>query len=77
MILYLCKDKCVNLLCLQIPMVSPSPETFSTPPPIYQSSHAADPRPQTDSIDPIQASYQAPICFIILMSSPNYLLMCN
>lgn len=40
----------------QISMVSPSPETFSTPPPIYQSSHAADPRPQTDSIDPIQAS---------------------
>uniref|UniRef100_A0A671P5V5 Caprin-1-like n=1 Tax=Sinocyclocheilus anshuiensis TaxID=1608454 RepID=A0A671P5V5_9TELE len=31
-------------------------ETFSTPPPIYQSPHAADPRPQTDSIDPIQAS---------------------
>uniref|UniRef100_A0A8C1UMK8 Cell cycle associated protein 1b n=1 Tax=Cyprinus carpio TaxID=7962 RepID=A0A8C1UMK8_CYPCA len=49
-------DKCVNLLCLQIPMVSPSPETYSTPPPIYQSPHAADPRPQTDSIDPIQAS---------------------
>uniref|UniRef100_A0A672QQK9 Caprin-1-like n=1 Tax=Sinocyclocheilus grahami TaxID=75366 RepID=A0A672QQK9_SINGR len=40
----------------QIPLVSPSPETFSTPPPIYQSPHAADPRPQTDSIDPIQAS---------------------
>uniref|UniRef100_A0A8C2D778 Cell cycle associated protein 1b n=1 Tax=Cyprinus carpio TaxID=7962 RepID=A0A8C2D778_CYPCA len=40
----------------QIPMASPSPETFSTPPPIYQSSHAADPQPQTDSIDPIQAS---------------------
>uniref|UniRef100_A0A673MIU1 Caprin-1-like n=1 Tax=Sinocyclocheilus rhinocerous TaxID=307959 RepID=A0A673MIU1_9TELE len=39
----------------QIPLVSPSPETFSTPPPIYQSPHAADPRPQTDSIDPIQA----------------------
>uniref|UniRef100_A0A9J7YYS5 Cell cycle associated protein 1b n=1 Tax=Cyprinus carpio carpio TaxID=630221 RepID=A0A9J7YYS5_CYPCA len=39
-----------------IPMASPSPETFSTPPPIYQSSHAADPQPQTDSIDPIQAS---------------------
>uniref|UniRef100_A0A8C1T057 Cell cycle associated protein 1b n=1 Tax=Cyprinus carpio TaxID=7962 RepID=A0A8C1T057_CYPCA len=34
-------------------------QTFSTPPPIYQSSHAADPQPQTDSIDPIQASYQA------------------
>ncbi|XP_042631078.1 caprin-1-like isoform X2 [Cyprinus carpio] len=40
----------------QIPMVSPSPETYSTPPPIYQSPHAADPRPQTDSIDPLQAS---------------------
>uniref|UniRef100_A0A671P4T4 Caprin-1-like n=1 Tax=Sinocyclocheilus anshuiensis TaxID=1608454 RepID=A0A671P4T4_9TELE len=40
----------------QIALVSPSPETFSTPPPIYQSPHAADPRPQTDSIDPIQAS---------------------
>ncbi|XP_052388152.1 caprin-1-like isoform X1 [Carassius gibelio] len=40
----------------QIPMVPPSPETFSTPPPIYQSPHAADPRPQTDSTDPIQAS---------------------
>uniref|UniRef100_A0A671P4M6 Caprin-1-like n=1 Tax=Sinocyclocheilus anshuiensis TaxID=1608454 RepID=A0A671P4M6_9TELE len=39
----------------QIALVSPSPETFSTPPPIYQSPHAADPRPQTDSIDPIQA----------------------
>ncbi|KTG37362.1 hypothetical protein cypCar_00002095 [Cyprinus carpio] len=48
----------------QIPMASPSPETFSTPPPIYQSSHAADPQPQTDSIDPIQASYQAPIRFM-------------
>ncbi|XP_048024198.1 caprin-1b [Megalobrama amblycephala] len=39
----------------QIPMVSP-PETFSTPPPMYQSSHTADPRPQTNSMDPIQAS---------------------
>ncbi|XP_059362327.1 caprin-1-like isoform X3 [Carassius carassius] len=46
----------------QIPMASPSPETFSTPPPIYQSSHAADPRPQTDSIDPIQVfNLNAPI----------------
>ncbi|XP_026143477.1 caprin-1-like isoform X3 [Carassius auratus] len=46
----------------QISMVSPSPETFSTPPPIYQSSHAADPRPQTDSIDPIQVfNLNAPI----------------
>uniref|UniRef100_A0A6Q2XUQ4 Cell cycle associated protein 1b n=1 Tax=Esox lucius TaxID=8010 RepID=A0A6Q2XUQ4_ESOLU len=28
----------------------------STPPPIYQSSHTPEPRAQTDSIDPIQAS---------------------
>uniref|UniRef100_A0A672N5E9 Cell cycle associated protein 1 n=1 Tax=Sinocyclocheilus grahami TaxID=75366 RepID=A0A672N5E9_SINGR len=40
----------------QIPMASSSPETFSTPPPIYQSSHSADPRPQTDTTDSIQAS---------------------
>ncbi|XP_016416314.1 caprin-1-like isoform X1 [Sinocyclocheilus rhinocerous] len=40
----------------QIPMASTSPETFSTPPPIYQSSHSVDPRPQTDTTDPIQAS---------------------
>ncbi|KAG1944691.1 caprin-1b [Pimephales promelas] len=39
----------------QISMVSP-PETFSTPPPMYQSSHTADPRPQADSMDPSQAS---------------------
>ncbi|XP_056112061.1 caprin-1b [Rhinichthys klamathensis goyatoka] len=39
----------------QISMVSP-PETFSTPPPMYQSSHTADTRPQTDSMDPSQAS---------------------
>uniref|UniRef100_A0A8C9TN87 Cell cycle associated protein 1 n=1 Tax=Scleropages formosus TaxID=113540 RepID=A0A8C9TN87_SCLFO len=29
---------------------------FSTPPPLYQSAHPADPRPPTDAIDPIQAS---------------------
>uniref|UniRef100_A0A8C2D6M0 Cell cycle associated protein 1b n=1 Tax=Cyprinus carpio TaxID=7962 RepID=A0A8C2D6M0_CYPCA len=48
-------------LLAQPPAVGVQPEhaqvkTFSTPPPIYQSSHAADPQPQTDSIDPIQAS---------------------
>lgn len=51
------KTSLTVLLSLQIPMVSP-PETFSTPPPMYQSSHTADPRPQTDSMDPIQASCQ-------------------
>ncbi|XP_051953642.1 caprin-1-like [Xyrauchen texanus] len=39
----------------QIPMVTPPPETFSTPPPMYQSYHTADTQPQTDSIDAIQA----------------------
>uniref|UniRef100_A0A8C1YLV8 Cell cycle associated protein 1b n=1 Tax=Cyprinus carpio TaxID=7962 RepID=A0A8C1YLV8_CYPCA len=43
-------------LNLQLTQSLFSPKTFSTPPPIYQSSHAADPQPQTDSIDPIQAS---------------------
>uniref|UniRef100_A0A8C9RWN7 Cell cycle associated protein 1 n=1 Tax=Scleropages formosus TaxID=113540 RepID=A0A8C9RWN7_SCLFO len=40
----------------QVPMVTPTPEAFSTPPPLYQSAHPADPRPPTDAIDPIQAS---------------------
>uniref|UniRef100_A0A671X5R2 Cell cycle associated protein 1b n=1 Tax=Sparus aurata TaxID=8175 RepID=A0A671X5R2_SPAAU len=34
----------------QVPIVSP------TPPPMYQTSHTPDPRPPTESIDPIQAS---------------------
>ncbi|KAI4825337.1 hypothetical protein KUCAC02_021023 [Chaenocephalus aceratus] len=34
----------------QVPIVSP------TPPPMYQSSHTPDPRPPTDTIDPIQTS---------------------
>uniref|UniRef100_A0A3Q3J391 Cell cycle associated protein 1b n=1 Tax=Monopterus albus TaxID=43700 RepID=A0A3Q3J391_MONAL len=34
----------------QIPIVSP------TPPPLYQTSHTPDPRPPTESIDPIQTS---------------------
>ncbi|XP_030622701.1 caprin-1b [Chanos chanos] len=40
----------------QVPMVSTSPEAFSTPPPMYQPTHTADPRPPTDPINPIQAS---------------------
>ncbi|XP_010755558.3 caprin-1b isoform X1 [Larimichthys crocea] len=34
----------------QVPIVSP------TPPPMYQTSHTPDPRPSTESIDPIQTS---------------------
>nr|XP_023697884.1 caprin-1 [Paramormyrops kingsleyae] len=40
----------------QVPMVSPTPEAFSTTPPLYQSAHPTDPRPPTDAIDPLQAS---------------------
>uniref|UniRef100_A0A674E538 Caprin-1-like n=1 Tax=Salmo trutta TaxID=8032 RepID=A0A674E538_SALTR len=40
----------------QVPMVSPTPEVYSTPPPMYRSSHTAEPRSQTDSIDTIQVS---------------------
>ncbi|KAK2917693.1 caprin-1b isoform X1 [Channa argus] len=34
----------------QVPIVSP------TPPPMYQTSHTPDPRPSTESIDPVQTS---------------------
>ncbi|XP_031657414.1 caprin-1 isoform X2 [Oncorhynchus kisutch] len=40
----------------QVPMVSPTPEVYSTPPPMFHSSHTAESRPQTDSIDTIQVS---------------------
>ncbi|XP_035251634.1 caprin-1-like [Anguilla anguilla] len=40
----------------QVPMVSSTPEAFSTVAPLYQPPLATDPRPQTDPIDPIQAS---------------------
>uniref|UniRef100_A0AAR2J131 Caprin-1 dimerization domain-containing protein n=1 Tax=Pygocentrus nattereri TaxID=42514 RepID=A0AAR2J131_PYGNA len=39
----------------QVPIVSPSPDAYSSPPPMYPP-HATDPQPQTDSVDPIQAS---------------------
>uniref|UniRef100_A0AAR2KG29 Cell cycle associated protein 1b n=1 Tax=Pygocentrus nattereri TaxID=42514 RepID=A0AAR2KG29_PYGNA len=38
-----------------VPIVSPSPDAYSSPPPMYPP-HATDPQPQTDSVDPIQAS---------------------
>uniref|UniRef100_A0A4W5MB63 Cell cycle associated protein 1b n=1 Tax=Hucho hucho TaxID=62062 RepID=A0A4W5MB63_9TELE len=41
---------------MQVPMVSPTPESYSTPCPMYQSSHTPEPRPHADSIDTIQAS---------------------
>ncbi|KAM6937230.1 caprin-1b isoform 2-T2 [Xenentodon cancila] len=40
----------------QVPIVSP------TPPPMYQTSHTQDPRPSTESIDPIQVfNLNAPV----------------
>ncbi|XP_066541344.1 caprin-1b [Hoplias malabaricus] len=40
----------------QVPIVTSSTEAYSSPPPMYQPSNIADPRPQTDSVDPIQVS---------------------
>uniref|UniRef100_A0A8C4RMU9 Cell cycle associated protein 1b n=1 Tax=Erpetoichthys calabaricus TaxID=27687 RepID=A0A8C4RMU9_ERPCA len=40
----------------QVPMVSPTPETFSTSAPLYQTTHTTDSRPQTEALDPIQVS---------------------
>ncbi|XP_045070687.1 caprin-1-like isoform X1 [Coregonus clupeaformis] len=40
----------------QVPMVSPTPDAYSSTPPLYQPSHTAEPQPQTDSTDHIQAS---------------------
>ncbi|XP_057186525.1 caprin-1a isoform X2 [Triplophysa rosa] len=46
----------------QVPMVSPPKEAFSSTPPHYQPPHTSDPRPQTDSIDPIQVfNLNAPV----------------
>uniref|UniRef100_A0A674DP49 Cell cycle associated protein 1b n=1 Tax=Salmo trutta TaxID=8032 RepID=A0A674DP49_SALTR len=41
---------------MQVPMVSPTPESYATPCPMYQSSHTPEPCPHADSIDTIQAS---------------------
>ncbi|XP_070974672.1 caprin-1-like [Oncorhynchus clarkii lewisi] len=40
----------------QVPILSPTPEVYSTPPPMFHSPHTAESRPQTDSIDTIQVS---------------------
>uniref|UniRef100_A0A4W5KUI8 Cytoplasmic activation/proliferation-associated protein-1 C term domain-containing protein n=1 Tax=Hucho hucho TaxID=62062 RepID=A0A4W5KUI8_9TELE len=45
---------------VQVPVVSPTPEVYSTPSPMYHSSHMAEPRPQTDSIDTIQVNKGRP-----------------
>uniref|UniRef100_A0A4W5L9Q6 Cell cycle associated protein 1a n=1 Tax=Hucho hucho TaxID=62062 RepID=A0A4W5L9Q6_9TELE len=40
----------------QVLMVSPTPDAYSSTAPLYQPSHTAEPRPQTDGTDHIQAS---------------------
>nr|XP_046169771.1 caprin-1-like isoform X1 [Oncorhynchus gorbuscha] len=41
---------------MQVPLVSPTPESYTTPCPTYQSSHTPETRPHADSIDTIQES---------------------
>uniref|UniRef100_A0A671S4Z5 Caprin-1-like n=1 Tax=Sinocyclocheilus anshuiensis TaxID=1608454 RepID=A0A671S4Z5_9TELE len=41
---------------LVVPMVSAPKEAYSSTPPLYQPPHNSEPRPQTDSIDPLQVS---------------------
>uniref|UniRef100_A0A8C7FE41 Cell cycle associated protein 1 n=1 Tax=Oncorhynchus kisutch TaxID=8019 RepID=A0A8C7FE41_ONCKI len=40
---------------MQVPLVSPTPESYTTPCPMYQSSHTPETRPHADSIDTIQS----------------------
>ncbi|XP_067299039.1 caprin-1a isoform X3 [Pseudorasbora parva] len=46
----------------QVPMVSAPKESYSSTPPLYQPPHNSEPRPQTDSIDPLQVfNMNAPV----------------
>ncbi|XP_020335217.1 caprin-1-like isoform X2 [Oncorhynchus kisutch] len=46
----------------QVLMVSPTPDAYSSTAPLYQPSHTAEPRPQTDGIDHIQVfNLNAPV----------------
>ncbi|XP_043100011.1 caprin-1a isoform X2 [Puntigrus tetrazona] len=46
----------------QVPMVSAPKEAYSSTPPLYQPPHSSEPRPQTDSIDPLQVfNMNAPV----------------
>ncbi|XP_064837270.1 caprin-1-like isoform X2 [Oncorhynchus masou masou] len=46
----------------QVLMVSPAPDAYSSTAPLYQPSHLAEPRPQTDGIDHIQVfNLNAPV----------------
>ncbi|XP_016138632.1 caprin-1-like [Sinocyclocheilus grahami] len=45
----------------QVPMVSAPKEAYSSTPPLYQPPHNSEPRPQTDSIDPLQPQVFQPV----------------
>ncbi|XP_016421490.1 caprin-1-like isoform X4 [Sinocyclocheilus rhinocerous] len=46
----------------QVPMVSAPKEAYSSTPPLYQPPHNSEPRPQTDSTDPLQVfNMNAPV----------------
>ncbi|KAI4884366.1 hypothetical protein NFI96_012410 [Prochilodus magdalenae] len=41
---------------MQIPLVSPPTEAYTSTAPLYQPPHSSDPRPSADTIDPLQVS---------------------
>uniref|UniRef100_A0A672MMQ9 Caprin-1-like n=1 Tax=Sinocyclocheilus grahami TaxID=75366 RepID=A0A672MMQ9_SINGR len=45
----------------KVPMVSAPKEAYSSTPPLYQPPHNSEPRPQTDSIDPLQVTVSMPL----------------
>ncbi|XP_059365838.1 caprin-1-like isoform X5 [Carassius carassius] len=46
----------------QVPMVSAPKETYSSTPPLYQPPHNSEPRPQSDTIEPLQVfNMNAPV----------------
>uniref|UniRef100_A0A673NF98 Caprin-1-like n=1 Tax=Sinocyclocheilus rhinocerous TaxID=307959 RepID=A0A673NF98_9TELE len=44
-----------------VPMVSAPKEAYSSTPPLYQPPHNSEPRPQTDSTDPLQVTVSMPL----------------
>uniref|UniRef100_A0A672ME41 Caprin-1-like n=1 Tax=Sinocyclocheilus grahami TaxID=75366 RepID=A0A672ME41_SINGR len=51
-----CRQSKISWLKCRVPMVSAPKEAYSSTPPLYQPPHNSEPRPQTDSIDPLQVS---------------------
>uniref|UniRef100_A0A4W5LA88 Cell cycle associated protein 1a n=1 Tax=Hucho hucho TaxID=62062 RepID=A0A4W5LA88_9TELE len=51
-----CEPSLISPFPPQVLMVSPTPDAYSSTAPLYQPSHTAEPRPQTDGTDHIQLS---------------------